>query len=45
LARRLVDHEAVEIADEWATTGWTARLISRATRVATSLIAVFGPGD
>ncbi len=45
LIRRFVESEAVEIEDEWARCGWTQRLIARATRVATSLIAVFGPGD
>jgi hypothetical protein len=44
LTRRFVE-EAVEIAEEWARFGRTARLISRATRVATSLIAVLGPGN
>jgi hypothetical protein len=43
MVRRFVDAEAIEIAEEWATACWTQRLIARATRCATSLIAVFGP--
>jgi hypothetical protein len=45
MVRRFVDVEAVEIAEAWAQAGWTQPLIARATRCATSLIAVFGPGD
>ena len=44
LFRRLVDHEAAELEQTWAICGWTQQLVARATRLATSILTVYGPG-
>jgi hypothetical protein len=39
-----VDHEAAELEQTWVIAGWTQQLIARATRLATAILTVYGPG-